>query len=113
MMEIIKRVNQVTQIPLTSCRLLLTKYNWDKDRLMEAYFDQDQPDNLFKSSNMISPLTKHWHQARNLRSGERASSGPSPSTHDLMCDICCNNVPVCKCFRSLGEAIFRKYSILL
>ncbi len=38
MVDCIKDVNQVLQIPATTTRILLNHFKWDKDKLMERYY---------------------------------------------------------------------------
>ena len=38
MVESIKEVNNVIQIPTTTVRILLNHFKWDKEKFMEKYF---------------------------------------------------------------------------
>ena len=42
MVESIKEVNSVTQIPTTTIRILLNHFKWDKEKLMERFYSDDQ-----------------------------------------------------------------------
>ncbi|KAK2154253.1 hypothetical protein LSH36_273g03080 [Paralvinella palmiformis] len=57
MVDCIKEVNTVVQIPATITRILLTHFKWDKEKLMECYYDGDQ-DKLFSEAHVISPFKK-------------------------------------------------------
>jgi hypothetical protein len=45
------------QIPATITRILLNHFKWDKEKLMERYYDADQ-DKLFKEAHVINPINK-------------------------------------------------------
>lgn len=42
------------QIPSTITRILLNHFKWDKEKLMERYYDGDQ-DRLFSEAHVVSP----------------------------------------------------------
>ncbi|XP_076045404.1 E3 ubiquitin-protein ligase ariadne-1 isoform X1 [Oratosquilla oratoria] len=54
MIECIKEVNSVVNIPVTTTRILLNHFKWDKEKLMERYYDGDQ-EKLFNEAHVISP----------------------------------------------------------
>lgn len=57
MVDCIKEVNTVVQIPSTITRILLNYFNWDKEKLMERFFDGNQ-DELFQEAHVINPFKK-------------------------------------------------------
>lgn len=57
MVDCIKDVNTVVQIPSTTTRILLNYFNWDKEKLMERFFDGNQ-DDLFKEARVVNPFKK-------------------------------------------------------
>jgi hypothetical protein len=67
MIDCIKEVNQVLELPPTTTRILLHHFRWDKEKLMERFYDGDQ-DRLFKEAHIVSPF-------KSVNSG-----GPSTST---------------------------------
>ena len=95
MVDNIKEVFNVTQIPTTTIRILLNHFKWDKEKLMERYYSDDQvstrknislhlkifatvQDQMFKEAQVVSPHA----------SG--APVQPRPSSGNLLdCDICC------------------------
>lgn len=62
MVDSIKEVNMVVQIPATTTRILLNYFNWDKEKLMERFYDGNQ-DDLFKEAHVVSPFTKSYSTA--------------------------------------------------
>jgi len=54
MVDCIKDVNQVLQIPATTTRILLNHFRWDKEKLMERYYIGDQQ-KLFEEAHVIPP----------------------------------------------------------
>lgn len=46
-----------TQIPATTTRILLNHFKWDKEKLMEKYYDGDQ-ETFFKEAHVINPFNK-------------------------------------------------------
>lgn len=57
MIDCIKDVNAVVQIPATTTRILLNYFNWDKEKLMERFFDGNQED-LFREAHVVNPYKK-------------------------------------------------------
>ncbi|XP_062246151.1 E3 ubiquitin-protein ligase arih1 isoform X3 [Platichthys flesus] len=83
MVECIKEVNEVIQNPATITRILLSHFNWDKEKLMERYFDGNL-DKLFSECHVINPSKKpRIRPPINTRS----------SAQDLPCQICYLNFP--------------------
>ncbi|XP_063697066.1 E3 ubiquitin-protein ligase ariadne-1 isoform X2 [Culicoides brevitarsis] len=57
MVDCIKEVNTVVEIPATTTRILLNHFKWDKEKLMERFYDGDQ-EKLFKDARVINPFNK-------------------------------------------------------
>ncbi|XP_055854750.1 E3 ubiquitin-protein ligase ariadne-1 isoform X1 [Episyrphus balteatus] len=57
MIDCINDVNVVVNLPRTITRILLNHYKWDKERLMERYFDGNQED-FFREAHVINPFIK-------------------------------------------------------
>ncbi|XP_062554834.1 E3 ubiquitin-protein ligase ariadne-1 [Armigeres subalbatus] len=57
MVDCIKDVNTVVEIPATTTRILLNHFKWDKEKLMERFYDGDQ-EKLFKDAHVINPFRK-------------------------------------------------------
>lgn len=45
------------QIPATTTRILLNHFKWDKEKLMERFYDGDQ-EKMFKDAHVINPFRK-------------------------------------------------------
>lgn len=60
MIECIKDVNQVLELTPTTTRILLHHFRWDKEKLMERFYDGDQ-DRLFAEAHIVNPF-KSYHQ---------------------------------------------------
>lgn len=45
------------QIPATTTRILLNHFKWDKEKLMERFYDGDQ-EKLFAEARVINPFRK-------------------------------------------------------
>ena len=88
MVENIKEVSSITQIPATTIRILLNHFKWDKEKLMERYYTEDQ-ETMFEEAQVISP-NRSRETAESLRS-QRPSSAGTASVLD--CDICCLSLP--------------------
>uniref|UniRef100_A0A6M2DJA0 RBR-type E3 ubiquitin transferase n=1 Tax=Xenopsylla cheopis TaxID=163159 RepID=A0A6M2DJA0_XENCH len=54
MVDCIREVNLVVEIPATTIRILLNHFKWDKEKLMERLYDGDQ-DQLFNDAHVINP----------------------------------------------------------
>ncbi|CAH1737077.1 E3 ubiquitin-protein ligase ariadne-1 isoform X1 [Aphis gossypii] len=57
MIDCIKDVNTVLQMPATTTRILLNHFKWDKEKLMERFYDGDQ-DKLFSEARVINPFKR-------------------------------------------------------
>ena len=57
MVDCIKEVNTVLEMPATTTRILLNFFRWDKEKLMERFYDGDQ-DQLFRDAHVINPFKK-------------------------------------------------------
>uniref|UniRef100_W5K6M5 RBR-type E3 ubiquitin transferase n=1 Tax=Astyanax mexicanus TaxID=7994 RepID=W5K6M5_ASTMX len=82
MVECIREVNEVIQNPATITRILLSHFNWDKEKLMERYFDGNL-DKLFSECHVINPSKKARTRPMSTRS----------SNQDMHCQICYLNFP--------------------
>ena len=51
------------QIPSTVTRILLNHFKWDKEKLMERYYDGDQ-ERLFSEAHVVSPHRRQDTGAR-------------------------------------------------
>uniref|UniRef100_A0A8C9TTR1 Ariadne homolog, ubiquitin-conjugating enzyme E2 binding protein, 1 like n=1 Tax=Scleropages formosus TaxID=113540 RepID=A0A8C9TTR1_SCLFO len=81
MVECIREVNEVIQNPATITRILLSHFNWDKEKLMERYFDGNL-DKLFSECHVINPSKK-----------SRTRLNTRSSAQDMPCQICYLNYP--------------------
>lgn len=70
------------QIPATTTRILLNHFKWDKEKLMEKYYDGDQ-ETFFREAHVINPFNKPAivTRPRLKRSGTEE------------CEICFSNFP--------------------
>ncbi|KAI5651602.1 IBR domain, a half RING-finger domain-containing protein [Phthorimaea operculella] len=55
MVDYIKEVNTVVELPATTTHILLNHLKWDKEKLMEWFYDGDQ-DQLFARAGVINPF---------------------------------------------------------
>lgn len=55
------------QIPATTTRILLNHFKWDKEKLMERFYDGDQ-EKLFAEAHVINPFRKGPVISRNRSS---------------------------------------------
>ncbi|XP_007906936.1 E3 ubiquitin-protein ligase arih1 isoform X3 [Callorhinchus milii] len=82
MVECIREVNEVIENPATITRILLSHFNWDKEKLMERYFDGNL-EKLFAECHVVNPYKKSRTRQMNTRS----------SSQDMVCAICYLNYP--------------------
>lgn len=93
MVECIRDVNTIVQLPSTTTRILLNHFKWDRDKLMECYYDGD-PEKLFNEVHVISPFKQigfNGPSSSNLPIGpvrkvSKSNSNSACSTCD--CEIC-------------------------
>lgn len=53
---IISEVAEIVHLPLTVCRLLLHHYKWNKESLLERFYDAPDTDAFFADANIVSPF---------------------------------------------------------
>jgi len=117
MVDCIKDVNQVLQIPATTTRILLNHFKWDKDKLMERYYVGDQK-KLFEEAHVIPPnsasaVPPKFSGRKSVggigvkgcarTAGESSAGSPSSSSSssaqdgavggEVLCEICLIPVP--------------------
>ncbi|CAG0879554.1 unnamed protein product [Cyprideis torosa] len=54
MVDSIREVNSVIQLPVTTTRMLLQHFHWDQEKLMEKFYDGDQAV-LFREARIVPP----------------------------------------------------------
>lgn len=84
MVDCIREVNVIVEIPPTTTRILLNYFKWDKEKLYERYYDGD-PDRLFKEAHVINPNNK-------IQKLFQKSSSKSKSLE--LCEICFQELPL-------------------
>lgn len=84
MVDCIREVNQIVEIPATTTRILLNHFKWDKEKLMEKFYDSDQ-DKLFKEAHVVSPYKKPK---------KRLQQPEDEANMRVYCEICCCKVPL-------------------
>ena len=59
MLELVNAVHQITTLPKTIIRLLLDHFKWDKDILIEQYFEHSSPRHFVKSTILPTLVDNH------------------------------------------------------
>jgi ariadne-1 len=122
MVDCIKEVNEVIKLPFTTVRLLLHHFRWDKEKLMERFYDPDHQEELFRQAHIINPFKKssqivHTSLPNYVQRSTRIQSTSSSSTRttvELQCAICCsmkpsNDVTGLECGHSFCIDCWRQY----
>lgn len=86
MVDIIKEVRNVVEIPATTIRILLNHFKWDKEKLIETYYESD-PDQIFADAHLISPSRKIGNSKRETKPKYLVENG------EFVCEICYASVP--------------------
>ncbi|RDD37461.1 E3 ubiquitin-protein ligase arih1 [Trichoplax sp. H2] len=74
MMKVVDEVNAILQLPPHITCILLNHFKWDKEKLMERYYEGDQ-DKIFEEAQTINPFRLKGKTKR-------------PLTTQEVCDIC-------------------------
>ena len=74
MVDCIRDVNTVIQIPTTTVRILLNHFKWDKEKLMERYFQDDQ-DKMFEEAKVVPPNKKIVNNGSKIKGCTNAECG--------------------------------------
>ncbi|VDK48649.1 unnamed protein product [Anisakis simplex] len=53
---IMEDVAAIVRLPPTVCRLLLHHYKWNKESLLERFYESSDPDAFFADANIVSPF---------------------------------------------------------
>ncbi|KAI0214325.1 E3 ubiquitin-protein ligase ARIH1 [Lamellibrachia satsuma] len=91
MVDCIKEVNTVVQIPATTTRILLNHFKWDKEKLMDCYYDGDQ-EKLFLEAHVISPFKKTPNPKKRTTRATSAAVAASVQ-QEVTCEICYLTLP--------------------
>jgi hypothetical protein len=76
---------ETTDVFLIFCfRILLNYFKWDKEKLMEKYFSDDQ-DAMFAEAHVVSPYRKPLVS--------KIKKSVLPTTSVIECEICCLSLP--------------------
>ena len=76
MLNYVEEVRTILQLPLSIIKLLLNHFKWDKQRLLEKFYETDHEE-FFRQAKIINPFSP--------------PSSENPSTE--MCLICCSDEP--------------------
>ncbi|CAF1542639.1 unnamed protein product [Adineta ricciae] len=92
MVECIKEVNEVIKLPSTTVRLLLHHFRWDKEKLMERFYDPNHQEELFRQAHIVNPFKKTTPTPTQLTSSSQRTTHRqvSQSSSDQTCAICCS-----------------------
>lgn len=72
------------QMPSTVIRMLLNHFCWDKEKLMERYYDGDQ-EKLFTEAHVVNPFAKAAVPAKVVRKDPRR---PGPNVEECEVTTC-------------------------
>ena len=82
MMESIKEVHDITEIPMTTVRLLMNHFKWDKDVLMDKFYSEDF-DKVYEDTKVLPP------DSFNNNLGPKRLCSSMGDSILIDCDICC------------------------
>lgn len=86
MVDCIKEVNTVVEIPPTITRILLNYLKWDSEKLCEWYYDGDR-ETLFREAQIVNP------QKTAASSSKAAKVSPNSQLRLEVCEICLRDMP--------------------
>lgn len=81
MIDVIDEVNQVLELPSTQTRILLHHFRWDKEKLMERFYDGDQ-ERLFKDAHIVNPFSSSRNENKSKSSKNKNFNASAE------CEIC-------------------------
>ncbi len=86
--ETIREVNQVIELTPTITRILLHHFRWDKEKLMERFYDGNQ-ERLFREAHIVNPFkNKLSSQTSTGASSSQTSSSRHQRFKEPECQIC-------------------------
>ncbi|KAF6039830.1 ARIH1 [Bugula neritina] len=97
MIDCIKDVNTIVELPATITRILLNHFKWDKEKLIEKYYDGDQ-EKLFAEAHIISPSRRGQASGSSnqvsVSSTTRSTRSRAAATgRSADCEICFSTLP--------------------
>lgn len=81
MLNLISEVNTVLQIPIPTTKTLLAYFKWDKEKLLDRFFDGDQ-EKIFTDSHILNPLRRDHKSKSKIPQKARVE----------VCEICFDSV---------------------
>ena len=80
------------QLPATTTRILLHHFRWDKEKLMERFYDGDQ-ERLFREAHIVSPFKINNNNSFNRKVSstqqqQRPIALSQQQSKDKDCNIC-------------------------
>ncbi|XP_058795446.1 E3 ubiquitin-protein ligase arih1l-like [Phymastichus coffea] len=93
MIDLIAEVNSILEMPEAITKMLLNHFQWDKQRLLDRFYDGNQ-DKLFREAHIVYP-----YPLKKIYVNEKISSQESlleQSTFDTVkeCQVCCSSLLV-------------------
>ena len=86
MADCIKEVKTVMDLPTTTTRILLNHFKWDKEKMMERFYDGDQ-EKFFEEAGVINPFTAPTTKI------SKTSRKRCITSEDEDCEICFDSFP--------------------
>lgn len=94
MVEFIREVNLVLEMPEPITRILLNHFRWDKQKLLDRFYDGNE-DKLFKEAHIVNPF-KRDSKAHLESATQRSFQRQSFSDTLLDCEVCYLSLPASK-----------------
>ncbi|XP_033213278.1 E3 ubiquitin-protein ligase arih1-like [Belonocnema kinseyi] len=85
MADCIKEVNAVVGLPPTVTRILLNHFKWDKEKMMERFYDGNQ-EKLFEEAHVVNPV-------KSSRASQSSRQRRSTNQSSEDCEICFVSYP--------------------
>ncbi|KRY35967.1 protein ariadne-1 [Trichinella spiralis] len=83
MQSIVRQITSILQLPEVTIRMLLNHFHWDKEKLMERFYDSPDPHKLFEEAGIADPRVTDTP-----KSDKPGTSVTTGSSDKLMCEIC-------------------------
>jgi len=83
MMKAVREVHEVTQIPMTTVRILLHYFQWNQDKVISRYFSEN-PEAMFAEAGVLVPVS------------DEVPFNPDPSSagEETFCEVCYLSLPM-------------------
>lgn len=109
MRECIQEVNTVVNIPDTVTRILLNHFKWDKEKLVEQYFEERDQEKFFREAHVVNPFNKPLNSSGGVQNRPNSRRGVTEECEICFCQYQASSMTGLACGHRFCESCYRVY----